>query len=84
MEYVIDVRSPEEFLDGHYEGAINHELVLLKDDLMPEYPKDAHFFVYCKSGNRAEQAKDIMKKNGFTNVINIGAYDPKLDVEESL
>lgn len=84
MEYVIDVRTPEEFLEGHYKGAINHELVLLQDDLMPEYPKNAHFFLYCKSGNRSELAKQIMEKNGFTHVVNIGAYDPELDVEESL
>lgn len=82
MEYVVDVRTPEEFLEGHYEGAINHELLLLEDELMPEYPKDAQIYVYCRAGARAEKAKDILLKNGFTHVINIGGYDPKLDVED--
>ena len=82
MEYVIDVRTPEEFLEGHYKGAINHELLLLEDDLIPEYPKDAAIYVYCRAGRRAGIAKKILEKNGFSHVINIGGYDPKLDVEE--
>lgn len=81
MEYVIDVRTPEEFADGHYESAINHELLLLEDELMPEYPKDATLYVYCRRGNRSERAKEILINNGFTNVVNIGAYSPDLDKE---
>lgn len=81
MEYVIDVRTPEEFLEGHYKGAINHELLLLEDELMPEYPKDSIIYVYCKSGGRSKKAKNILVKNGFSHVTNIGGYDPKLDVE---
>ena len=83
MEYVIDVRTPEEFADGHYQGAVNHELLLLEDELMPEYPKDAAIYVYCRRGVRAEKAKEILTNNGFTNVINIGAYNPDLDRESS-
>lgn len=81
MEYIIDVRTPEEFTDGHYEGAINHELLLLEEELMPEYPKNAHIYVYCRRGIRAEKAKNILVKNGFTNIVNLGGYDPKLDIE---
>jgi rhodanese-related sulfurtransferase len=84
MEYVIDVRTPEEFAEGHYTDAVNHELLLLEDELMPEYPKDAAIYVYCKRGIRAEKAKKILHENGFTNVTNIGGYDPALDVEESI
>ena len=83
MEYVIDVRTPEEFSEGHYSDAVNHELLLLEDELMPEYPKDAIIYVYCNRGIRAETAKKILQENGFSNVTNIGGYDPALDVEES-
>jgi len=79
MEYIIDVRTPEEFEKGHYTDAINHELALLEDDLMPEYPKDAELFVYCKRGIRAGKAQKILQEHGFLNVTNIGAYDPDID-----
>lgn len=81
MEYLIDVRTPEEFADGHYENAVNHELLLLEDELLPEYPKDAAIYLYCRAGRRAERAKNILEENGFTNVTNLGGYDPKLDTE---
>jgi phage shock protein E len=82
MEYLIDVRTPEEFSDGHYRGAVNHELLLLEDELLPEYQKDSAIYVYCKTGARAERAREILQKNGFINVTNLGGYDPKLDQEE--
>ena len=76
MEYLIDVRSPEEFSEAHYPEAINHELILLENEVFPEYSKDSTLYVYCKSGRRAELAKNLLEKNGFTEVINIGGYDP--------
>ena len=68
MEYLIDVRTPEEFSDGHYEGAIHHELLLFEDDLLPEYPTDSVIYLYCKTGLRAEKAKKILQENKFINV----------------
>lgn len=82
MEYLIDVRTPVEFEQGHYYGAVNHELALLEDNLMPEYPKDAEIFVYCRSGGRSEVAKKILELYGFSSVTNIGGYYPELDKEK--
>lgn len=82
MEYLIDVRSPEVFSGGHYEGAVNHELVLLEDGLLPDYPKDADIYLYCQGGVDAEKAKGILEKNGFSHVINLGGYNPDLDVDD--
>ncbi len=80
MEYLIDVRTPEEFAEGHYTGAVNHELLLMQDGLLPEYPHDSSIYLYCRSGTRAEQAKEILESAGFSHVFNIGGYDPNLEL----
>ena len=34
--------------------------------------KDEPIFTYCAAGRRAERAKNLLIKNGFTNVTNLG------------
>ncbi len=70
----VDVRTQEEYAQGHYEGALHHDLALLLEGTMPDIAKDTEIRVYCRSGNRAEIAKDILFDNGFTNVTNVGGY----------
>jgi len=72
---LIDVRTPEEFDAGHYDGAINFELSLITGGSLPEIPKNSKIEVYCMSGGRAEMAKQILKQNGFKDVENIGGYE---------
>ncbi len=71
---LIDVRSPEEYNSGHYQDAINLALSLMSEGQLPNVPKDANIKVYCRSGGRAEVAKQILEQNGFKNVENIGGY----------
>ena len=73
---VIDVRTPEEFDSGHLAGALNinwesAEFMQASDAL----DKSANYVLYCRSGNRAGQALDMMTSMGFTNVQNIGSVD---------
>ncbi|MDO5678417.1 MAG: rhodanese-like domain-containing protein [Propionibacteriaceae bacterium] len=73
---VIDVRTPEEYTEGHLEGAKNIDF--LSPDFaaqVDQLPKDAEYVLYCRSGNRSGQAKSIMENLGFTDVTNAGAYD---------
>lgn len=70
----LDVRTKSEYDEGHYENAIHHDLALLVDGVLPTIEKDAEIHVYCRSGNRSEVAKNILIKNGFTNVTNIGGF----------
>jgi phage shock protein E len=71
-EVYLDVRTLEEWDDGHIKGAVFHELKLLEEGKMPDLDKDQAVAVYCRSGRRAEEAKAIMEKNGFTKVRNAG------------
>jgi rhodanese-related sulfurtransferase len=71
-EVVLDIRTPEEFNEGIIEGAINidfyaNDFAVQLDTL----DKDAHYVVYCRSGNRSGQASSIFEELGFTNVTEI-------------
>jgi len=68
---VVDVRSPEEFRDGFYAGAINIPL----QDLgrrMAEIPKDKPVVLYCASGARSAMAARVLKQAGYADVVNAG------------
>ena len=67
---VIDVRSPEEYKEGHVKFAINMPVDTLKDNLSSiDGFKDKNVVVYCNSGKKSAQAADILVKNGFTKVF---------------
>lgn len=74
---VVDVRTPEEFADGHLDRATNIPV----DDLggrMPEVDalvggdRAKPVVVYCRSGARASRAKQQLEAAGYTNVVNGG------------
>jgi rhodanese-related sulfurtransferase len=68
----LDVRTPEEFAAGQYPGAVNHDVALIAQGVMPDLPKDADIKVYCRSGGRAGMATELMKQAGFQHVENVG------------
>ena len=76
----IDVRSPEEFNEGHLQGAVNvpHEQIASQiTRISPD--KNAPVNLYCRSGRRAEVALQELKKLGYTNVTNHGGYQDLLN-----
>ena len=66
---VLDVRSAEEYEDGHVSGAINtsHDTVADNLNKLSQY-KDNTVVVYCRSGRRAAFAENILAENGFKNL----------------
>jgi phage shock protein E len=68
---VVDVRSPDEFRDGSYPGAVNIPLQLLASRL-GELPKDRPVVLYCASGARSGMAARQLKQAGYADVINAG------------
>lgn len=65
---LLDVRSEQEYGDGHLEGSIN-----LPVNKIPtiSLPKDTPLFVYCLSGARAGRAVAFLNKMGY-DAVNIG------------
>ena len=66
---VLDVRSAEEYEDGHLVGAINvsHDTVADKLNQLSQY-KNSTVVVYCRSGRRAAFAENILSENNFKNL----------------
>jgi len=85
---LLDVRTPEEYAEGHVPGAINIDYRQIKNNLDKLLPhKDDTVIVYCRSGHRAGIAKEILAKNGFTKLRHLsgdmnGWYEAKLPVEK--
>jgi phage shock protein E len=67
---MFDVRSPEEYAQGHIPG-----ITLIPLDQLPnrlaEVPKDKTVVVTCRSGNRSNQAAQLLQQKGYTNVHNM-------------
>lgn len=69
---LIDVRTKEEYAEGHIPDSINLPLSNL-DQILKEVPdKNTPLFVYCQSGSRSARAAKSMKKAGYSDVTNIG------------
>jgi rhodanese-related sulfurtransferase len=69
---LIDVRTTEEFTESHATSAINLPLADIQNGIYPDIAKDTAIYLYCRTGNRAGQAKTILEQAGFTKVTNIG------------
>ncbi len=69
---LVDVRTALEYSQGHIEGSINIPLDKISDIKGRVKDKSAPVYVYCLSGARSGQAVSYLKKNGYTDVTNIG------------
>ena len=69
----IDVRTPEEFKEGHLKDAVNIPVDQIGARIGSVSPdKSAPVNLYCRSGRRSEAALQELKKMGYTNVTNHG------------
>lgn len=78
---VLDVRTRDEFASGHLRGAIH------VDVMAPDFgkrvealvsrgtlQKDRTVYLYCRSGNRSGQAEGVLRRMGFSETANVGAF----------
>jgi thioredoxin len=67
---IIDVRTPEEFSEGHLQNAVNYDWNGSDfEQQVSTLDKQQPVFVYCLSGGRSGSAANKMRKMGFTQVI---------------
>lgn len=70
---IVDVRESMEFKRGHVEGAINIPPIKLLTGLpsaLADTPKDTEIVLYCLSGARSSAAMQLLRRHGFTNLVN--------------
>ena len=70
---ILDVRTEEEFADGHIENAIlipDYEIETKAESVIAD--KESLILVYCRSGRRSKLAADALVKLGYSNVKEFG------------
>ncbi len=70
---LLDVRTEEEFAQGHIEGALllpDYEIAQKAEEELPD--KEAVILLYCRSGRRSEAAARKLVELGYTNVYDFG------------
>lgn len=69
---IVDVRTSEEFSDGHITNALNMDVTA--DDFeskIATLDKEKPVMVYCKAGGRSAKAAGILKDKGFKQVYDL-------------
>lgn len=70
--HLLDVRTKEEYEDGHISGSKN--LPLQEIGRIMEYYPDKHspLYIYCRSGARSKRACQFLVKNGYDQIFDLG------------
>ena len=68
--FVLDVRTQDEWNEYHIPGSTLIPLDQLETRLS-EVPRDKEVVVVCRSGNRSQPGRDVLKNAGFTQVTSM-------------
>ncbi|MBQ8619677.1 MAG: rhodanese-like domain-containing protein [Clostridia bacterium] len=71
---LVDVRTPQEYCEGHIPCSRNVPLQSIEDIRHMTARKDVPLFVYCHSGARSCKAACMLREMGYTHVENIGGF----------
>ena len=73
---VIDVRTDQEFREGHLPAAVNipYDVIATRVNELPS-DRSQPIVLYCRSGRRSGIAKQTLEELGFTHAINAGGYE---------
>lgn len=72
---LLDVRTKEEYNEKHIDGASLLPLDKIDIDSISQIvsEKDTPIIVYCRSGNRSQQAREKLIALGYSKVYDLGA-----------
>ena len=78
---VIDVRTNEEYAEGHIKGAVN---IPLDEIDKIDYDKEDTLIIYCATGIRSQNAINKLVDMGYTSLYNLdgGLLNWGSDLEE--
>ncbi len=66
--FVIDVRTPQEFAQGHIKGAVNWPVQQI-DRWWNKVPKDRPVYIHCNTQNRSGVAVQYLVNKGYQNLF---------------
>ena len=70
--YLIDVRSKQEYNEGHLPNAINIPVYEIENNIEQFVDdKESIVILYCQVGNRSKKALLKLMNKGYTNVYNL-------------
>lgn len=69
---VLDVRTQEEFDQGHIPGAVCLPNEFIAAGMPFPFAKDTELLLYCRSGHRSAEAAEKLRDLGFSNVYDFG------------
>ena len=75
---IVDVRTPYEFKQAHFPGALNIPLDQVDKRIGEFGEKTQPIVVYCRSGRRSGLAKKVLDEAGYKTVVNGGGLDAML------
>ena len=65
---LVDVREPNEFADGHIQGAILNPLQSFDPEALPKKKDDQRIVLSCRSGKRSLVAMERARAAGRTDI----------------
>lgn len=68
---LIDVRSPQEYEEGHLDNAILIPEYDINKKILDRFNINDEIILYCSTGNRSKKAKKKMEKMGYIKVYNL-------------
>lgn len=71
---LIDVRTPEEFHDGHVAGSTNIPMHEIPQRIEEFRQMSTPILLFCASGNRSGQVATFLAQQGFREVYNAGGW----------
>ena len=73
---ILDVRTPEEFAQGHIPGALLLPVTQIAEQAESVLPdKDTLILMYCRSGNRTQTAGQLLADMGYSKVYDFGGLN---------
>lgn len=73
---IIDVRTEQEWREGHLEGAILIPHDRIEQEIAAVAPdKKTRIYLYCRTGRRTALALDVLKKAGYVDLVNLSTLE---------
>ena len=73
---IIDVRTEEEWNNGHLKGAVLIPYNRIGDEIgRVTKEKTQRIYLYCRSGRRTKIAQETLHKLGYKDVVNLGSLE---------